>query len=186
MQIQEGNILKGPFWPEKVRVLSTKAIGQSQIRIEAVGLETSRFYNPILSQDDVKSIEILEEKPFLFSADGESLFLYLESRRIRNVFQFDPLYAVNVSQVDPLPHQIEAVYHYIIQNPRIRFLLADDPGAGKTIMAGLLLKELKYRGLVERTLIVVPGHLKDQWLREMKDKFQENFSIIDRGVMNAE
>ncbi|MHA1267966.1 MAG: helicase-related protein, partial [Candidatus Helarchaeota archaeon] len=103
----------------------------------------------------------------------------------RNAFQFDPLYAVNISQVDPLPHQIEAIYHHILQNPHIRFLLADDPGAGKTIMSGLLLKELKYRGLVDRTLILAPGHLKDQWRREMKEKFQEHFMIIDRGVMNA-
>jgi len=101
---------------------------------------------------------------------------------MRNAFQFDPLYAVNVSQVDPLPHQIEAVYYYILRNPRIRFLLADDPGAGKTIMAGLLLKELKYRGLVERVLIVAPGHLKDQWLREMHEKFQENFVKLEKTV----
>ncbi|HAW49423.1 TPA: helicase, partial [bacterium] len=184
-QIQEDNVLKSPFWPEKVRVISVKPIGKSQTKIEGVGLETHRFYNPILFEKDFKTIEILEERHFLFSANGESLFLYLEANRIRNAFQFDPLYAVNVSQIDPLPHQIEAVYDYIIQNPRIRFLLADDPGAGKTIMAGLLIKELKYRGLVERILIVAPGHLKDQWLREMKDKFQENFIFIDRNVMNA-
>lgn len=185
-QIQPGNILEGPFWPERVRVISAAEIGRNQIRIEAVGLESRRFYNPLFSEEDIKSIEILEEKPYLYLADGESLFLYLESHRIRNAFQFDPLYAVSVSKIDPLPHQIEAVYHYMMQNPRIRFLLADDPGAGKTIMAGLLLKELKYRGLVERTLIIVPGHLKCQWLREMKDRFQENFSIIDRNVMNTE
>lgn len=185
MRIQQGNILKNSFWPEKVRVISVKPIGENQIRIEAVGLETQRFYNPILSEKDITTIEIIEEKLFQFSGDGESLFLYLESHRIRNAFQFDPLYAVNVSQIDPLPHQIEAVYHYIMQNPRIRYLLADDPGAGKTIMAGLVLKELKYRGLVERLLIVVPGHLKDQWLREMKEKFQENFLVVDRDVMNA-
>jgi len=185
IQIYPDNILQGSFWPEKVRVISVKHIGESQIKIEAVGLETRVFYNPILSEEDVRTIEIIEEKPFQFSGDAESLFLYLESHRIRNAFQFDPLYAVNVSQIDPLPHQIEAVYHYIMQNPRIRFLLADDPGAGKTIMSGLLLKELKYRGVVERTLIVVPGHLKDQWLREMKEKFQENFVVIDRSVMGA-
>ena len=186
MQIHEGNILKSSFWPERVRVVSAKIIGESQIKVEAVGLETNRFYNPILSEEDIKSIEILEEKPFLFSADGEYLFLYLESHRIRNAFQFDPLYSVNVSMINPLPHQIDAVYHHILQNPRIRFLLADDPGAGKTIMAGLLLKELKYRGLVERTLVVGPGHLKDQWLREMKERFHEHFSIIDRNVMAVE
>ncbi len=178
--ILSNNILQGPFWPEKVRVISIKHIGDNQIRIEAVGLETQRFYNPILSSDDIKSIKIISEKPFQFTGGGEELFLFIESHRIRNAFQFDPLYAVNVSQVDPLPHQIEAVYHYILQNPSIRFLLGDDPGAGKTIMSGLLLKELKYRGLVEKTFIVVPGHLKDQWLREMKEKFQEKFDVVDR------
>lgn len=186
MQIRENDILEGPFWSEKIRVISVKTIGE-YIKIEAVGLETEKFYNPVLSKEEVKKIKILgEEGSFSFSGDGESLFLYLEACRIRNAFQFDPLYAINVSQIDPLPHQIEAVYHYILQNPKIRFMLADDPGAGKTIMAGLLLKELKYRGVVERTLIVVPGHLKDQWMREMKEKFQENFSIVDRNVMNAE
>jgi len=184
-QIRPDDILQGPFWQERVRVLSVKNFGDNQVKIEAVGIDTKTFYNPILSEADLKNIEVIEEKPFKFSADGEALFLCIESRRIRNAFQFDPLYAVNVSQVDPLPHQIEAVYHYILQNPCIRFLLADDPGAGKTIMAGLLLKELKYRGLVERTLIVVPGHLKPQWLREMKERFQENFIVVDREVMNA-
>lgn len=184
-QIKQGHILEGPFWPEKVRVVSVKTMGE-KVLIEAVGVETRQFYNPILSMEELRRIRVVEEKPFSFSADGEAFFLYLEAHRIRNAFQFDPLYAVNVSQIDPLPHQIEAVYHYIMQNPSIRFLLADDPGAGKTIMAGLLLKELKYRGLVERTLVVVPGHLKDQWLREMKDKFQENFTVADREVMRSE
>ncbi|MGQ9618253.1 MAG: hypothetical protein ACUVUG_04730, partial [Candidatus Aminicenantia bacterium] len=92
-QIREGSILKSPFWPEKVRVISTKIIGENQIIIEAVGLETHppRFYNPVLSEKDIRSIEILEEKPLFFKADGEKLFLYLESHRIRNAFQFDPL-----------------------------------------------------------------------------------------------
>jgi hypothetical protein len=146
VQIQQGNILKGSFWPEKVRVISVKPIGENQVRIEAVGLETQRFYNPILSLEDIKSVEVIEERPFQFTGDGESMFLFLESHRIRNAFQFDPLYAVNVSQITSLPHQIEAVYHYILANPKIRFLLADDPGAGKTIMTGLVVKELKYRG----------------------------------------
>ncbi len=185
MNLQPGNILKGPFWPENVRIISTRVIGENQIKIEAVGVETKRFYNPILSLEDIKSITIIEEKALQFTGDGEFLFLFLEAHRIRNAYQFDPLYAVNISQIAPLPHQIEAVYHYIMVNPKIRFLLADDPGSGKTIMAGLLLKELKYRGLVERTLIVVPGHLKDQWLREMKEKFQETFEIVDRARINA-
>jgi hypothetical protein len=105
-QVKPGNILKGPFWPEEVRVISVTVIGETQIKIEAVGLKTQRFYNPIFSAEDIQAIEILEEKPFTFSADGELFFLYLESHRIRNAFQFDPLYAVNVSQIDPLLNKL--------------------------------------------------------------------------------
>lgn len=186
MQVfKPGSIISGPFWPEKVRVVSVKPLGANRVRVEAVGVQTNTFYNPILSNDDLEKIQVLAGRVFTFDAPGKHLFLFIEAHRIRNAFQFDPLYAVNVSQVDPLPHQIDAVYHYMLQGPRIRFLLADDPGAGKTVMAGLLMKELKYRGLVERTLIVVPGHLKDQWLREMKDRFQENFIVVNRSVINA-
>ncbi len=184
-EVRPEDVLKGPFWPETVRVISVRPIGRNQTRIEAVGTRTHKFYNPILTKVDLEQVEVVSESGFTFSGDAEALFLLLESHRIRNAFQFDPLYAVNVSQIDPLPHQIDGVYHHILPNPRIRFLLADDPGAGKTIMAGLLLKELKYRGLVDRTLIVVPGHLKDQWHREMKEKFQENFLVVDRGSMSA-
>jgi SNF2 family DNA or RNA helicase len=92
---------------------------------------------------------------------------------------------MNASKVDPLPHQIEAVYGYVLKLPRIRFLIADDPGAGKTIMAGLIIKEMKLRNLVKRILIVVPGHLKDQWRRELKDRFEETFVVIDRGILDA-
>lgn len=92
---------------------------------------------------------------------------------------------MNTSKVDPLPHQIEAVYGYVLKLPRIRFLIADDPGAGKTIMAGLIIKELKLCHLAKRILIVTPGHLKDQWRRELKERFEESFVVVDRGVMDA-
>ncbi|MEM5880943.1 MAG: DEAD/DEAH box helicase [Candidatus Aenigmatarchaeota archaeon] len=93
---------------------------------------------------------------------------------------------MNISKIDPLPFQKDAVYGHIIKLPRIRFLIADDTGAGKTIMTGLVIKELKLRGLINRILILVPGHLNDQWLREMKGKFQENFVIIDRNTFNSQ
>jgi len=109
------------------------------------------------------------------------IILGLEARRYRFASLYDPLLAMNTSKVDPLPHQIEAVYGYVLRLPRIRFLIADDPGAGKTIMAGLILKELKLRHLARRILIVAPGHLKDQWRREMKERFEETFVVIDRG-----
>src|SRR5260370_30702997 len=84
------------------------------------------------------------------------------AHRIRLALHYDPHFAVSVSQVDPLPHQIDAVYSHLLTQPQVRFLIADDPGAGKTIMAGLIMKELKSRGLVERTLGVTPANLTDQ------------------------
>lgn len=177
-------VLEGDCWPEPVRVLQVRRLGD-RIRIEAVGVETRQFYDRVLSSEDLARIRRTSQAARDFQGHAEAFFLTLEGHRIRYAQQFDPLFAVNVSQVDPLPHQIEAVYFYVLKNPRIRFLLADDPGAGKTIMAGLLLKELKYRGLVRRVLIVVPGHLKDQWRRELKERFSESFIVMDRGVMDA-
>jgi len=183
--ITAGMLITAPVFPEPVKVLTVKPIGQNRVKIEAVGQHSRKYYDPILSHEDLAKISVPQEERLPFSGSAEAVFLYLEANRIRNAFQFDTLYGVSVSQIDPLPHQIEAVYRYVLKSPQIRFLLADDPGAGKTIMAGLLLKELKYRGLVNRTLIIVPGHLKGQWLREMKERFGENFIIVDRGVINA-
>jgi superfamily II DNA or RNA helicase len=182
--LQRGALLKGDYWPEPVRILAVEHLG-TRVRIEAVGIKSSQVYERILSATDLERVRVVDEAVRDFGGRGEAFFLAMEAQRIRYAYQFDPLFAVSVAQVDPLPHQIEAVYHYILRNPRIRFLLADDPGAGKTIMTGLLLKELKYRGLVRRTLIVVPGHLKDQWLREMKERFGETFIVVDRSVINA-
>jgi len=183
--LQPGDIVTGSIFPEPVRVLACRTISPELTKIEAIGLHSKRYYDPVLGPVEMAALARSSDQRLEFTGEAEHVFLYLEGLRIRNAFQFDPLYGVSVSQVDPLPHQIEAVYHYILKNPSVRFLLADDPGAGKTIMAGLLLKELKYRGLVSRVLIVVPGHLKDQWLREMKERFQEKFLVVDRGVMNA-
>ena len=185
MDLAPGKVLRGPFWTEPVRVLTAGDLGNGRVRIEAVGLRSQRFYPQILGPDELALVQIGEGPVRDFTGDAEAAFFAVEAARIRFAYQFDPHFAVNVSQVDPLPHQIEAVYHYILRNPRLRFLLADDPGAGKTIMAGLVLKELKYRGLVTRTLIVVPGHLKEQWQREMREKFGEHFPIVDRGVVDA-
>ena len=119
-----------------------------------------------------------------FAADPREVILALDAKRFQYAFMFDPLLAMSTSKVDPLPHQIEAVYGYLLKKPQIRFLLAHDPGAGKTIMAGLLVKELKLRGLVERVLVVVPGQLKEQWRWEMEDKFDEDFEVVGRESYN--
>src|SRR5204862_3947187 len=111
--------------------------------------------------------------------------LGVEAARLGLAYEYDPYFALSIARVDPLPHQLEAVYDYFLKLPRIRFLLADDPGAGKTIMAGLLLKELKIRGFVKRTLIVTPASLSFQWQRELKDKFRENFEVVGGDVLRA-
>jgi len=182
--IRPNDFLQSDFWPEVVQVVRVRERG-AYIEIQAVGRKSRQFYQRLLTKDDLEKVRVQAGEGRDFTGSGEAAFLGIEAYRIRYAHQFDPMLAVSVSQVDPLPHQIDAVYHHILRQPRIRFLLADDPGAGKTIMAGLLLKELKYRGLVRRVLIVVPGHLKDQWLREMKERFSESFTVVDRSVVNA-
>src|ERR1039458_9636696 len=120
------------------------------------------------------------------TATPQHFRLAIEAMRLALAFEYDPYFSLSIARVDPLPHQLEAVYEYFMAQPRIRFLLADDPGAGKTIMAGLLLKELKIRGLVARTLIITPANLSFQWQREMKDKFRENFEVIRSDVLRAQ
>jgi hypothetical protein len=130
---------------------------------------------------------MLETSPLSepFDGDPQKYRLGIEAMRLALAFDYDPYFALSIARVDPLPHQLEAVYDYFLRLPRIRFLLADDPGAGKTIMAGLLLKELKIRGLVKRTLIITPASLSFQWQRELKDKFRENFEIIRGDVLSG-
>ncbi|MBI4700966.1 MAG: DUF3883 domain-containing protein [Deltaproteobacteria bacterium] len=121
--------------------------------------------------------------------DPEKQFLLVESVRIRLAYAWDPHFAVSLAGIEALPHQLEAVYERMLPQARLRFLLADDPGAGKTIMAGLLLKELKLRGAVERTLILCPAPLTIQWQDELSTKFDECFEIVDshaaRGQLGA-
>ena len=102
----------------------------------------------------------------------------LQAYALGIAYEFDPYFGLSISRVDPLPHQLEAVYDYLLKPARIRFLLADDPGAGKTIMAGLLIRELQLRGLAERILVVCPSNLSFQWQRELKEKFDEQFTVL--------
>ncbi|WP_069587902.1 hypothetical protein [Neomoorella thermoacetica] len=115
--IQAGTLLRGPIFPEEVRVLAVKPLGSNRIKLEAVGVGSRRYYDPVLTLEELGELECAGTSAFDFSGDPERAFLYLEGLRIRNAFQFDPLYGVNISRVDALPHQIEAVYHYILKNP---------------------------------------------------------------------
>jgi len=119
--------------------------------------------------------------------DAESYLLGAEALRIQTAYRFDPLLAVNSSVVDPLPHQIEAVYRYLLVLPRIRFLLADDTGAGKTIMTGLLIRELLFRRAIEKVLIVTPGGLTKQWREdELEEKFRISARLVNRASFEAD
>ncbi len=113
-----------------------------------------------------------------FDAEPGLFRLGVEALRTHLAHAFDPQFAVSVSQVDPLIHQLDAVYRRILPLPRIRFLLADDPGAGKTIMAGLLIRELMKRGEISRILVLCPKALTDQWRREMWERFREPFTLV--------
>jgi SNF2 family DNA or RNA helicase len=182
-QLKPNKVLRGPIFPEPVQVIVVIPMGDA-VKLIAKGVNTARVYEPILTLDNLAALETTPDtQPF----DGEAqrFRLGVEALRLSLAYEYDPYFSLSIARVDPLPHQLEAVYQYFMAMPRIRFLLADDPGAGKTIMAGLLLKELKVRGLVSRTLILTPASLSFQWQREMKDKFRENFEVIRSDVLRA-
>jgi superfamily II DNA or RNA helicase len=169
--------------PEPIEVLAIVPFGTS-LKIIGRGKKTGLTHDPVLSSEQLSLLDVsAESEPF----DGNAALFRvgIEAHRLGLAYEYDPYFSLSIARVDPLPHQLEAVYDYFLKLPRIRFLLADDPGAGKTIMAGLLLKELKARGLVKRTLIVTPANLTFQWQRELRDKFREQFEIIRSDVLRA-
>lgn len=180
--IQAGDVVEDPRWPEPVKIDLIESIEKAYIRVVGALLYSHRHIDQILPIHEVTQFHSMRQKA-RFGASPKDVFLALEARRYRYASLYDPLLAMNISKVDPLPHQIEAVYGYILHQPRLRFLIADDPGAGKTIMAGLVIKEMKLRGVAKRILIVAPGHLRDQWQRELKERFDERFNLVDRQTM---
>ncbi|HIP75343.1 MAG TPA: DEAD/DEAH box helicase, partial [Thermococcus paralvinellae] len=184
IKLKPDDIIEAPFLAGKLRVRAVQHLGDKLIIIGRY-LDTNDLQEVIIKPSMLSQLKVIRDL-LDFSGDPEDVFLAIESERYKFASMYDPLMAISVSKIDPLPFQIDAVYNYILKNARIRFLLADDPGAGKTIMAGLALKELKLRGLVERVLIVVPGHLVNQWRREMKEKFNEDFVFVNRALLNSE
>jgi len=182
-ELRPDTVVKSKKWSEPVEILKIEDSGK-YIRILGQLVYSGETINQVISKEEMSDILLTELESDL-SGDPVKVFLAFETLRYRYASLYDPLLALNISKIDPLPHQIEAVYGFILKLPQIRFLLADDPGSGKTIMAGLIIKELQLRGIVSKILIVVPGHLKDQWRRELKDRFDEKFTVIDRGMMEA-
>lgn len=136
------------------------------------------------SQTDHLSL-VDKEQAWSFTGEGDPFRLVSEAHRIRLAHLFDPMLAVSTSLVEPLPHQITAVYGEMIARQPLRFLLADDPGAGKTIMAGLLMRELLMRGDLHRCLVVCPGSLAAQWQDELYQKFHLSFELLTRDRIEA-
>ncbi len=139
----------------------------------------------LLSAADLDSLAPAPTSRWTFDADGELFRLASEARRMRFAHLADPFAAVDTSSIEPYPHQIDAVYNRLLNQRPVRFVLADDPGAGKTIMSGLLIRELMLRGDVERCLIVAPGSLVDQWQDELADRFGLRFEILSRATVEA-
>src|SRR5688572_308021 len=140
----------------------------------------------ILYRDSEPQLEIAQEgRPWSFDGDGATFRLVAEAHRIHLAHLFDPVLAVHTSLVDPLPHQITAVYEAMLPRQPLRFLLADDPGAGKTIMTGLLIRELIARGDLKRCLVVCPGILAEQWQDELYRKFDLPFEILTNEGLEA-
>jgi hypothetical protein len=182
-QLKPNIIVRGPIFPEPVQIITSIPMGDS-VKLIGKGLKSLKVYEPILNAEQLVKLDATPEKE-PFDGDAAKFRLGVEALRLGLAYEYDPYFSLSIARVDPLPHQLEAVYDYFLKLPRIRFLLADDPGAGKTIMAGLLIKELKIRGLVKRILIVTPANLSFQWQREMKDKFREQFEVIKGDVLRA-
>jgi len=173
----ERDILVGPHFDEPMRVETVQASGDGTWLLGLVGAKSERFRRVALTDQDLQQLTILKAA-LSYRGDGDLVRLGLQAYSLGIAYEFDPYFALSVSKVDPLPHQLEAVYDYLLKLPRVRFLLADDAGAGKTIMAGLLIRELSLRGLVERILIVCPSNLTFQWQRELREKFDERFLVF--------
>lgn len=147
---------------------------------------TGKVANELLYRHDESRLEVVEKgRPWSFDGDGALFRLVSEAQRIRLAHLFDPVLAVHTSLVEPLPHQITAVYETMLPRQPLRFLLADDPGSGKTIMAGLLIKELMARGDVQRCLVVCPGSLAEQWQDELYRRFHLPFEILTNDKLEA-
>ena len=184
--LTSGAFVSGVATDGPAEVVSVKWFGDSAIELTYKLPSTGNVGTRLLYRDDEASLEVLERGlPWSFDGNGNLFRLVSEAQRIRLAHLFDPVLAVHTSIVDPLPHQITAVYDSMLTRQPLRFLLADDPGAGKTIMAGLLIKELVARGDLERCLVVCPGSLAEQWQDELYRRFQLPFEIMTNDKLEA-
>ena len=183
--LQANAAVRGVLADGLVTVVSVQWFGSEALEL-TYKTPAGKVANELLYRDDESRLQIVEiGRPWSFDGDGALFRLVSEAQRIRLAHLFDPVLAVHTSVVEPLPHQITAVYESMLPRQPIRFLLADDPGAGKTIMAGLLIKELIARGDLQRCLVVCPGSLAEQWQDELYRRFHLPFDILTNDKLEA-
>ena len=183
--LRAGQRLRGLVPGQTVTLIAIDPIDEGLVEV---------FYRDDLGRSGARTITDADAENFEIAADFDSAPAYTadpddfrlaaEALRIKYAALYDPMVAVNSSDVDPLPHQIRAVYEELLPRIPLRFLLADDPGAGKTIMAGLYLKELILRSNCERAIVVAPGGLVDQWSEELSQKFGLRFDVLSRQMID--
>lgn len=184
-QLQPNAAVRGIVPDALVTVVNVQWFGSEALELTYKTAD-GKVANQLLYRDSEPTLEIVEHgRPWSFDGDGALFRLVSEAQRIRLAHLFDPVLAVHTSVVEPLPHQITAVYEAMLPRQPLRFLLADDPGAGKTIMAGLLIKELVVRGDLQRCLIVCPGSLAEQWQDELYHRFHLPFEILTNDKLEA-
>ena len=183
--LQPNAAVRGILPDALVTVVSVQWFGSEALEL-TYKTPAGEVANELLYRHDEPRLEIVEQgRPWSFDGDGALFRLVSEAQRIRLAHLFDPVLAVHTSVVEPLPHQITAVYESMLPRQPLRFLLADDPGAGKTIMAGLLIKELIARGDLQRCLIVCPGSLAEQWQDELYRRFHLPIDILTNDKIEA-
>lgn len=182
--LKTSSYVRGLEGDDVVQIKGVETVGSDAITILYKNSQ-GQIREQMLHRSDEERLELVENKsrPWSFAANGEEFRLGLEAQRIRLAHLFDPMMAVHSSNVEPLPHQITAVYESMLPRQPLRFVLADDPGAGKTIMAGLLIKELIMRADAKRILVVTPGSLSEQWQDELYEKFGLEFQLFSRERM---
>jgi SNF2 family DNA or RNA helicase len=184
-QLQPRAAVRGVLPDAMVVVVSVQWFGSEALEL-IYKTSDGKVAPTLLYRHDEQRLDLVEQgRPWSFDGDGAQFRLVSEAQRIRLAHLFDPVLAVHTSVVEPLPHQITAVYEAMLPRQPLRFLLADDPGAGKTIMAGLLIKELIARGDLQRCLIVCPGSLAEQWQDELYRRFHLPFEILTNDKVEA-
>jgi superfamily II DNA or RNA helicase len=178
--IEKNAVISGIEPGQVVRVVTTEPVGENALTVYYKTSDGKLLERMLFRTDEVKLSLGGVGRPWAFDAPGDEFKLAVEAYRINLAHLFDPMMAVHTSNVEPLPHQITAVYESMLPRQPLRYVLADDPGAGKTIMAGLFIRELLMRADVKRVLIVAPGSLVEQWQDEMSEKFGLSFRLFSR------